>query len=269
MQDCRLIGCQEKSAGKGCEEECGGRPSNDKEEKITGKGCNHHEMMVTTEKRNPVNIVFYLSKVISPMFLDSVRTLRFPKIRKLHTRLKEQEKNQETGTPENLLFFQTPFIVHNFRGPVAVHRAGPLGLCPAPFPVRGPARRGAGQGLIYVPRPRVRCGAGREIFAPPRPEANTSPRAPIFFGPHQDSPPRLAPRGGAGRGGAGRGRAGRGRAGRGGRLNLLVGWSWALFPLPPLIPRSGAAIFMGPHSVHPLFSSLFRGKYMRPAFGLG
>ena len=65
---------------------CGGMPWNSKEEKIIGTGCNHHEMMVATEKRNPVNTISYLSKVISPMFLDSVRTLRFPKIRKIHTR---------------------------------------------------------------------------------------------------------------------------------------------------------------------------------------
>ena len=65
---------------------CGGMPWNGKEEKIMGTGCNHHEMMVATEKRNPVNIVFYLSKVIFPMFLDSVRTLRSPKKRKIHTR---------------------------------------------------------------------------------------------------------------------------------------------------------------------------------------
>ena len=64
-----------------------GMPWNGKEEKIMGTGCNHHEMMVATEKRNPVNITFYLSKVISPMFLDSVRNLRFPKPRKIHTRL--------------------------------------------------------------------------------------------------------------------------------------------------------------------------------------
>ena len=78
MRDCWLIGCQEKSAGRGCGEECGGMPSNGKEEKITGTGCNHHEMMVATVKRNPVNIIFYLSKVISPMFLDSVRNSRSP-----------------------------------------------------------------------------------------------------------------------------------------------------------------------------------------------
>ena len=89
-------------------------PSNSKEEKITGTGCNHHEMMVATKKRNPMNIIFYLSKVFSPMFLDSVRTLRFPKIRILHTRLKEQEKNQETGTPE-ISSLSIPFTVHNFK----------------------------------------------------------------------------------------------------------------------------------------------------------
>ena len=120
MRDCRLIGCQEKSAGRGCEEEYGGMPSNGKEEKITGTGCNHHEMMVATKKRNPVNIIFYLSKVISPMFLDSVRTLRFPKIRNIHTRLKEQEKNQEPRTPE-IPSLSIPFIVHNFNTPIPQH----------------------------------------------------------------------------------------------------------------------------------------------------
>ena len=68
MRDCRLIGCQERSAEIGCGEECGGMPSNGKEEKIMGTGCNHHEMILATEKRNPVNIIFYLNKVISPMF---------------------------------------------------------------------------------------------------------------------------------------------------------------------------------------------------------
>ena len=52
--------------------------------KIMGMGCNHHEMMVATEKRNPVNIIFYLVKVISPVFLDRVRTPRFPRLRKIH-----------------------------------------------------------------------------------------------------------------------------------------------------------------------------------------
>ena len=76
-------------------------PWNGKEEKIMGTGCNHHEMMVATEKRNPVNLIFYLSKVISPMFLDSVRTPRFPVHKKnTYPLKKEQEKNQETGTPE-------------------------------------------------------------------------------------------------------------------------------------------------------------------------
>ena len=101
MRECRLIGCREKSAEKRCGEECGGMPSNGKEEKITGAGCNHHEMMVAKEKRNPVNIIFYLSKVISPMFLDSVRTPRFSRMRKIHTRLQVKEKQQETRTPEN------------------------------------------------------------------------------------------------------------------------------------------------------------------------
>ena len=113
-QDCRLIGCQGKSARRGCGEECGGMPSNSKEEKITGVGCNHHEMMVAMKKRNHVNIIFYLSKVISPMFLDSVHTLRSPKIRKIHTCLQEQEKNQQSKTPENPSL-PIPFIVHNFN----------------------------------------------------------------------------------------------------------------------------------------------------------
>ena len=108
MRDCRLIGCREKSAGRGCGEECGGMPSNGKEEKITGTGCNHHEMMVATKKRNPVNIIFYLSKVNSPMFLDCVRTQRFPVYKKNTYPLKEQEKNQETGTPEIPSLFQNP-----------------------------------------------------------------------------------------------------------------------------------------------------------------
>ena len=92
---------------------CGRMPWNGKEEKITGTGCNHHEMMVATEKRDPVNIVFYLIKVISAMFLDSVRTPRFPKIRKIPTRFKEQERNQEPRTPE-IPSLSIPFIVHNF-----------------------------------------------------------------------------------------------------------------------------------------------------------
>ena len=52
-----------------------GMPWNGKEEKIMGTGCNH-ELMVATKKRNPVNRIFYLSEVISPIFLASVRTVR-------------------------------------------------------------------------------------------------------------------------------------------------------------------------------------------------
>ena len=88
-------------------------PWNGKEEEIMGTGCNHHEMMVATEKFNPVNITFSLCKVISPMFLDCFRTLRFPKIRKIYTRLQEKRKQQETRTPENSSL-PIPFIVHNF-----------------------------------------------------------------------------------------------------------------------------------------------------------
>ena len=80
MRDCRLIGCQEKSAGRGCGEECGGMPSNGKVEQITGTGCNHQEIMVAKVKRNPVNIIFYLSKVLTPMFLDSVRNTKSPRL---------------------------------------------------------------------------------------------------------------------------------------------------------------------------------------------
>ena len=69
---------------------------------------------VATEKTNPVNITFYLSKVNSPMFLDSVRTPRFPRIRKIHTHLQVKEKQQETRTPENSSL-PIPHIVHNFR----------------------------------------------------------------------------------------------------------------------------------------------------------
>ena len=61
------------------------------------------------------------------------------------------------------------------QGFVTVHHAGPLGLCPTPSPVRGPTRRGAGRGLIYVPQSRVQCSVGHEIFAPPRPKANPIP----------------------------------------------------------------------------------------------
>ena len=75
-------------------------PWNGKEEKITGTGCSHHEMMVATEKRNLVNIIFYLSKVISPVLLDSVRLIRFLKIRKYIPVYKKKEKHQETRTPE-------------------------------------------------------------------------------------------------------------------------------------------------------------------------
>ena len=52
-----------------------------------GMGCNHHEMMVATEKRK--RIIFYLVEVISPVFLDSVCISRFPTIRKINTRLQE------------------------------------------------------------------------------------------------------------------------------------------------------------------------------------
>ena len=41
-------------------------------------------------KKNPIKIIFYLVKVISPVFLDSARTLRIPRIRKIHTRLQER-----------------------------------------------------------------------------------------------------------------------------------------------------------------------------------
>ena len=72
MRDCWLIGCPETTAGKRVwlrsAAARGVMPWNGKEEKIMGTGSNHHEMMVAAEKRNPVKITFYLSKVISPMF---------------------------------------------------------------------------------------------------------------------------------------------------------------------------------------------------------
>ena len=100
---------------------CGGMPWIGKEEKIMGTGCNHHEMMVGTEKRNPVNIIFYSSRVISPMFLDSVRTPRFPKMRKIHTRLKEQEprKQERRKSPpfqSSLLFITSSFPSRGVTG---------------------------------------------------------------------------------------------------------------------------------------------------------
>ena len=48
------------------------------------------------------------------MFLDSVRTPGFPRIRKIHTRLQVKEKQQETRTPENSSL-PIPHIVHNFN----------------------------------------------------------------------------------------------------------------------------------------------------------
>ena len=72
VRDCWLIGCQVTTAGKRVwlrpAAACGGMPWNGKKEKIMATGCNHHEIMAATEKRNPVTITFYLSKVISPMF---------------------------------------------------------------------------------------------------------------------------------------------------------------------------------------------------------
>ena len=79
---------------------CGGMPSNGKEEKIMGTGCNHHEMMVATEKRNPVNITFYLSKVISPMFLESSPHPKIPENKKNtypSTSKRKATRNQSTG----------------------------------------------------------------------------------------------------------------------------------------------------------------------------
>ena len=68
MRDSRMIGCQGAYSGK----RCGGggqrrMPWDGKEEEIMGTGGNHHEMMVATKKGNPVNIIFYFVKVISPV----------------------------------------------------------------------------------------------------------------------------------------------------------------------------------------------------------
>ena len=84
----------DRLSGNDSRKRCGGgQPPNAGEchgtAKIMGTGCNHHEMMAATEKRIPVNIIFYLVKVISPVFSDSIRILRFPKIRKIHARLQE------------------------------------------------------------------------------------------------------------------------------------------------------------------------------------
>ena len=49
-----MIGCRETTAEKRVwlqsAAACRGMPWNGKEEKIIGTGCNHHEMMVATEK---------------------------------------------------------------------------------------------------------------------------------------------------------------------------------------------------------------------------
>ena len=84
-------------------------PSNGKEEKIMGTGCNPHDMMVATKKRNPVNITFYLSKVISPMFLDSVRNPKIPEKKKnknLSCIKRKTTRNQNAGKllPPNSLY---------------------------------------------------------------------------------------------------------------------------------------------------------------------
>ena len=94
MRGCWLIGCPETAAEKGVAAVSRIFPGNAMERqsgKNQGNGLqpspqNHHEMMVATERRNPVNIIFYLSKVISPMFLGGVRTPRSPRIRQIHTR---------------------------------------------------------------------------------------------------------------------------------------------------------------------------------------
>ena len=72
---------------------------NGKEEKIMGTCCNHHEMMVATEKRNPMNIIFYLVKVISPVFLDRARP-KIPENEKNtypSTRIRKATRNQNAG----------------------------------------------------------------------------------------------------------------------------------------------------------------------------
>ena len=63
MRECWLTGLsgddREKRVWLQSAAACGGMPSNGKQEKIIGTGCNHHMMMVAMEKRNPV-IIFYL-----------------------------------------------------------------------------------------------------------------------------------------------------------------------------------------------------------------
>ena len=113
MRDRQLIGCHEKSAEKGCGGKCRGMPWNDKEEKITGTGCNHHEKMVATEKRNPVNIIFYLVKVIPQCFLDSCPHPKIPENEKnTYTSIRKRKatRNQIAGNSSCPI----PSIIHNF-----------------------------------------------------------------------------------------------------------------------------------------------------------
>ena len=75
-------------------------PWNGKEEKIIGTGCNHHEMMVATEKLNPMIVIFYLSKAISLMFFLVVCILRFPQNkRNTYPNKKNNKKSVRRKTP--------------------------------------------------------------------------------------------------------------------------------------------------------------------------
>ena len=56
-----------KRVWRGSTAEHQGMPWNG-EEKIMGTGCNHHEMMVATKRKSPMNIIHYLVKVISRCF---------------------------------------------------------------------------------------------------------------------------------------------------------------------------------------------------------
>ena len=92
-------------------------PWNGKKEKIMGTGCNHHEIMVATEKRNPVNIIFYLSKVISLMLLDSCPSPKIPENKKntypsIYKDKKSDKKSEHRKTPSSqfLLSFITSVI---------------------------------------------------------------------------------------------------------------------------------------------------------------
>ena len=75
----RKIGWRKKGVEKNAMEWQGGKNHANGLQPSWDDGCD--------EERNPMNIIFYLVKVISLVFLDSLQTPRIPRIRKIHTRL--------------------------------------------------------------------------------------------------------------------------------------------------------------------------------------